>query len=63
MTRTVKDVIRQLEGDRWYVDRQAGSHRQFKHPHKKGVVTVAGKLSDDIARGTLTSILKQAGLK
>jgi predicted RNA binding protein YcfA (HicA-like mRNA interferase family) len=40
-----------------------GSHRQYKHASKSGVVTVAGKASDDLAPGTLNSILKQAGLK
>jgi predicted RNA binding protein YcfA (HicA-like mRNA interferase family) len=40
-----------------------GSHRQFKHQTKSGRVTVAGKFSDDLAPGTLNSILKQAGLK
>jgi hypothetical protein len=40
-----------------------GSHRQFKHPMKSGRVTVAGKPNDDLAPGTLNSILKQAGLR
>lgn len=40
-----------------------GSHRQYKHDTKAGRVTVAGKFSDEIAPGTLNSILKQAGLK
>jgi predicted RNA binding protein YcfA (HicA-like mRNA interferase family) len=40
-----------------------GSHRQFRHPTKKGTVTVAGKPSVDIPPGTLISALKQAGLK
>jgi predicted RNA binding protein YcfA (HicA-like mRNA interferase family) len=40
-----------------------GSHRQYEHPTKKGKVTVSGKLSDDIRKGTLASILRQAGLK
>jgi predicted RNA binding protein YcfA (HicA-like mRNA interferase family) len=40
-----------------------GSHCQFKHTVKPGRVTVAGKPSDDLAPGTLNSILKQAGLK
>lgn len=42
---------------------QAGSHRQFKHPTKPGRVTIAGNLNDDLAPGTLNSILKQAQLK
>ncbi len=52
-----------LEEDRWYIVRTRGSHRQYKHPTKKGLVTIAGKPSDDLAKGTLNSILKQAGIK
>jgi predicted RNA binding protein YcfA (HicA-like mRNA interferase family) len=40
-----------------------GSHRQFKHDRKPGRVTVAGHPSDDMAPGTLNSVLKQSGLK
>lgn len=46
-----------------YLDRTRGSHRQFKHPQKKGLVTIAGKPGADLAPGTLNSILKQAELK
>jgi predicted RNA binding protein YcfA (HicA-like mRNA interferase family) len=59
----VRDVIRLIEGDGWSLVATRGSHRQFKHPGKPGRVTVAGKPSDDLAPGTLNSILKQAGLK
>jgi predicted RNA binding protein YcfA (HicA-like mRNA interferase family) len=59
----VRDVLRLLAHDGWYVARTRGSHQQFRHPTKPGSVTVAGKLSDDLAPGTLNSILKQAGLK
>ena len=59
----VKEVIRVLEEGGWYLARTKGSHRQFKHPNKSGAVTVSGKLSIDVPRGTLNSILKQAGLK
>jgi predicted RNA binding protein YcfA (HicA-like mRNA interferase family) len=59
----VPDILRMLQGDGWYLHSVRGSHRQFKHPVKSGRVTVAGKLSDDLASGTLNSILKQAGLK
>ena len=60
---TVREVLRRLRKDGWVVVRQRGSHRQFKHPTKPGLVTVAGKPSDDLAPGTLNSILKQADLK
>jgi predicted RNA binding protein YcfA (HicA-like mRNA interferase family) len=40
-----------------------GSHRQYKHPFKPGRVTIAGNTGDDLAPGTLNSILKQTGLK
>jgi predicted RNA binding protein YcfA (HicA-like mRNA interferase family) len=43
--------------------RHEASHRQYRHPAKPGRVTIAGKPSDDLARGTLNSVLKQAGLK
>jgi predicted RNA binding protein YcfA (HicA-like mRNA interferase family) len=59
----VREVIRLIEADGWRQARTRGSHRQFNHPIKPGVVTVAGKPGDDLAPGTLNSILKQAGLK
>jgi len=60
----VKDIIRMLKDDGWYEARQRGSHKQFKHRLKKGVVTIAyHKLSDEIKQGTLGSILKQAKIK
>ena len=48
---------------RWYQVRQKGSHRQFKHPTKKGTVTVAGKLSVDMPIGTVKSIYRQAQIE
>jgi predicted RNA binding protein YcfA (HicA-like mRNA interferase family) len=59
----VADILRLLAQDGWYHVSTSGSHRQFKHPTKPGRVTVAGKPSDDLAAGTLNSILKQSGLK
>jgi len=59
----VREVVRMLEDDGWRLVATRGSHRQFKHPQKSGRVTVAGKGSDDLAPGTLNSILKQAQLK
>lgn len=58
----VRDVIKQLEADGWYLARTKGSHRQFKHPKKSGTVTVSGKPSVDVPIGTLKSIWRQAQL-
>jgi predicted RNA binding protein YcfA (HicA-like mRNA interferase family) len=59
----VRDVLRLLRSDGWREVATRGSHRQLKHFFKPGRVTVAGKAHDDLAPGTLNSILKQAGLK
>ena len=59
----VREAIRMIEDDGWYLVETRGSHRQFKHQTKPGRVTIAGKPSDDLAPGTFNSILKQAGLK
>lgn len=50
----VRDVIELLETDGWYLARTKGSHRQYKHPDKNGVVTIAGHLKDDVGKGQLT---------
>jgi predicted RNA binding protein YcfA (HicA-like mRNA interferase family) len=59
----VREAIKLIEADGWFLVTTRGSHRQYKHPRKPGRVTIAGKLSDDLAPGTLNSILKQAGLR
>ncbi len=59
----VRAIIELLSADGWILVATRGSHRQFKHLIKPGRVTVAGKPGDDLAPGTLNSILKQAGLK
>lgn len=59
----IRDVLTKLQEDGWRIVRQRGSHRQLKHMAKPGLVTVAGQPGDELAPGTLNSILKQAGLK
>jgi predicted RNA binding protein YcfA (HicA-like mRNA interferase family) len=59
----VRDIIRMIEEDGWYLVATRGSHRQYKHSTKSGRVTIAGNPSHDLAPGTLNSILKQAQLK
>ena len=58
----VRDVIRRLEQDGWYPVKSKRGHRNFKHPTKRGRVTVPGHLNDDVAKGTLKSIWRQAQL-
>ena len=59
----VKKIIRDLKQDGWYLARVRGSHREFKHPTKKGVTTVNGKESGDISGFLLKSIERQSGLE
>ncbi|NAR50101.1 addiction module toxin, HicA family [Acinetobacter haemolyticus] len=55
------DLIKMIEADGWYEVRVTGSHHHFKHPTKKGLVTIPHP-KKDLPNGTLKSILKQAGL-
>ena len=59
----IRDVIRLIEDNGWYLVVTKGSHRQYKHTTKAGRVTIAGQLNDDLAPGTLNSVLKQAQLE
>jgi len=59
----VREAIKMIEADGWYLVSMRGSHRQYKHPTKPGRVTIAGHPNHDLSPGTLNSILKQAGLK
>lgn len=59
----VKEIIKLVVKDGWFIVRIKGSHRQFHHISKKGTVTIAGKPNVDMNPKTLNSILKQAGLK
>ena len=60
MARKVGELIKRIEDDGWYLVAIKGSHRQYKHPHKSGRVTVAGKPSDTLHPRTERSILRQA---
>jgi predicted RNA binding protein YcfA (HicA-like mRNA interferase family) len=59
----VREAIKLIEDDGWFLVRTRGSHRQYKHAQKPGLVTIAGKPSDELAPGTKNSIFKQAALK
>ncbi len=59
----VRDLVKLIEGDGWRQVRMRGSHRQYKHETKKGLVTIPGHPSDDVHPDTLKSVLVQADLK
>jgi predicted RNA binding protein YcfA (HicA-like mRNA interferase family) len=61
----VRDLVKQLEENGWKLDRTKGSHRQYRNSERPELrtITVAGHMSEDVPRGTLAAILKQAGLK
>ena len=58
----VRELILEVERAGWRQVRQKGSHRQFSHPERPGVITVSGGLGKDVALGLLRAILKQAGI-
>ena len=58
----VREVLRQLHEDGWYEVRRRGSHRVMRHATKRGIVVVAGNPGADMRAGTLSQVLKQAGL-
>ena len=59
-TLKVREILKILRKDGWYLDRYRGSHRQFKHMEKPGAVTVSGKPSDDIHSRMVAAIMGSA---
>lgn len=56
-------MLARLRADGWEVVRVTGSHRQLRHPSKRGTVTLSGYLNDDMQAGTLRSVWRQADLE
>ena len=59
----VRDVIKCIEADGWYLVTIKGDHRQFKHTKKRGRVTVSGQLGKEMPTGTLFSVFKQVQIE
>lgn len=57
----VREIEKIIKADGWYLVKQVGSHKQFKHPSKSGKVTIPNH-SGDLDIKTAKSIFKQAGL-
>jgi predicted RNA binding protein YcfA (HicA-like mRNA interferase family) len=59
----VRDIIRELNDAGWYQVRQTGSHRIIRHHDRGGSVVVPGALGVELSKGTMASIVRQAGLE
>jgi predicted RNA binding protein YcfA (HicA-like mRNA interferase family) len=59
----VREIIKRIETAGWYRIKARGGHRQYKHPTKRGRVTVPGQMNAELDKKTEKSILKQAGLE
>ena len=59
----MRDLVKLLESDGWYLSRIRGSQKQFRHRKKPGLVTLAGKSNDDVAPAAQNSVAEQAELK
>jgi predicted RNA binding protein YcfA (HicA-like mRNA interferase family) len=59
----VRAIIRLIEADGWYRIKAKGGHRQYKHPEKRGRVTVPGQMNEELDKKTEKSVLRQAGLE
>jgi predicted RNA binding protein YcfA (HicA-like mRNA interferase family) len=59
----VRDLIRLIEADGWFLVRTTGSHRQFHHPAKPGTVTIAGNPASEVPPKTLASVFRQAQIR
>ena len=59
----VRDAIRIVEADGWFLVRTRGSHRQYHHPDKPGTVTIAGQPGGDLSARDWVSIRRQARLQ
>lgn len=57
-----REIEKILVADGWYLKKTSGSHHQYKHPTKPGKVTIPRHVGG-LDKGTVNSILRQAGLK
>ncbi|MBI5707883.1 MAG: type II toxin-antitoxin system HicA family toxin [Armatimonadetes bacterium] len=61
---TWRELEDRLVKDGWKLDRQSGSHRIFVHGKKHGIIVLSGHQgSEQVGKGMLSKLLKQAGLK
>lgn len=56
-----REILRMLKKDGWREVACVGDHHQFKHPTKKGRVTLRYPVKD-LSKNDLLSIQRQSGL-
>ncbi len=59
----VKEVVKAIEQEGWFMIRRKGIHRQYRHIHRSGLLTISGRALDELADGSLKSISEQAGIE
>jgi predicted RNA binding protein YcfA (HicA-like mRNA interferase family) len=59
----VRDIMKRVEANGWYLIRIRGDYRHYKHLTKKGIATISGHPGKDMPVGTLLNVLKQAQLE
>lgn len=57
-----RTLIKTVQDDGWFLVRITGSHHHYKYATKSGLVTIPHP-QKDVPKGTINSVLKQAGLK
>ncbi|WP_211663681.1 type II toxin-antitoxin system HicA family toxin [Lihuaxuella thermophila] len=62
MPKSSREIIKALKKDGWYLARVTGDHHHFRHPTKKGTVTIPHP-KKDLPKGTIKSIERQSGIK
>jgi predicted RNA binding protein YcfA (HicA-like mRNA interferase family) len=62
MAKKYREVRTALMAAGWQIARQSGSHEVWAHPDREARIVVAGKNSDTVPVGTLSSIRRASGL-
>lgn len=57
-----RELVKILLADGWYEVACLGDHHQYKHPFKKGKITIPHP-KKDLPKKTVKSIFQQAGIK
>ncbi len=60
---TAREAEKKLTDDGWYVVRTRGSHKQFRHPTKPGLVTIPVHPGKTMGINVVKSIERQSGIK